>query len=96
MHQNYDHLLLYLVHLIVYLENDKKRYEIRVDFKGVENSKLKAAKCLFETIASTVELNAQHSQTLTIKSNFYEIGGNSLNSIYTISKLREKGYFIGE
>lgn len=30
-----------------------------------------------------------------MNSNFYEIGGNSLNSIYTILKLREQGYHIG-
>lgn len=26
--------------------------------------------------------------------NFYELGGNSLNSIYTVTKLRDQGYQI--
>ena len=30
-----------------------------------------------------------------MQSNFYELGGNSLNSDYTVLKLQEKGFFIG-
>lgn len=29
-----------------------------------------------------------------VSANFYELGGNSLNSIYTVTKLREVGFFI--
>jgi hypothetical protein len=28
--------------------------------------------------------------------NFYELGGNSLNSVFTVTKLRQKGYVISE
>lgn len=29
-----------------------------------------------------------------VSANFYELGGNSLNSIFTVTQLRDKGYFI--
>ncbi|EFN81121.1 hypothetical protein EAI_00160, partial [Harpegnathos saltator] len=32
---------------------------------------------------------------VTSHANFYELGGNSLNSIYTVTKLRDQGYQIG-
>lgn len=32
---------------------------------------------------------------ISLESNFYALGGNSLNSIYMIAKLRELGYSIG-
>jgi len=32
---------------------------------------------------------------VTLHSNFYELGGNSLNSVYTVTKLRDQGYQIG-
>lgn len=28
--------------------------------------------------------------------NFYDLGGNSLNSVFTVTKLREQGYVIGQ
>lgn len=31
---------------------------------------------------------------ISLESNFYALGGNSLNSIYTIAKLRDRGYAI--
>jgi hypothetical protein len=30
------------------------------------------------------------------EANFYELGGNSLNSVVTVTKLRQKGYVISE
>lgn len=32
--------------------------------------------------------------SISLKSNFYALGGNSLNSIYTMAKLRDRGYSI--
>lgn len=31
---------------------------------------------------------------ISLESNFYALGGNSLNSIYTVAKLRERGFCI--
>lgn len=30
-----------------------------------------------------------------MKSNFFELGGNSLNSVVTVAQLRDRGYYIG-
>lgn len=50
------------------------------------------AKDLFETVGSVIGRSVR--ATITINSNFYELGGNSLNSIFTVTELRNKGYFI--
>lgn len=71
--------------------NENKKTQLEIDYSDVESGKLKAAKCLFETI-STVLSNVP--QPISVKQNFYDIGGNSLNCIQTITKLRERGYFI--
>lgn len=33
--------------------------------------------------------------TISLKSNFFDLGGNSMNSIFTVSQLRKKGHKIG-
>ncbi|XP_004533561.1 uncharacterized protein LOC101450328 [Ceratitis capitata] len=48
---------------------------------------------LFETVGGVIGRSTR--TTLTLRSNFYELGGNSLNSIYTVTLLREKGYNVG-
>lgn len=51
------------------------------------------ARDLFETVGSVIGRSTR--ATLSANSNFYELGGNSLNSIFTVTLLREKGYSIG-
>lgn len=63
-----------------------------IDYTGVPEHQMKAAKVLFETVASV--LNRAARSAITINANFYEIGGNSLNSIFTITNLNNKGYQI--
>ncbi|KAK9501269.1 hypothetical protein O3M35_012011 [Rhynocoris fuscipes] len=63
------------------------------DLTGVPKDKEVAAECLFKTIISVLGNSVRAKVTVT--SNFYSLGGNSLNSVYTISKLREEGYIIG-
>jgi hypothetical protein len=53
---------------------------------------MEAAKVLFDTVASV--LNRSARSAISPEANFYEIGGNSLNSIYTITKLNDEGYHI--
>lgn len=48
---------------------------------------------LFETIGQAIGRSAR--TTISLESNFYQLGGNSLNSIYTVAQLRNQGYFIG-
>jgi hypothetical protein len=75
------------------LKNYKNSFDSRpkfqFDYSGVPENKKKVAKELFEVIASVTG-----KFELSFNSNFYEIGGNSLNSIHTIMKLKEKGFFI--
>lgn len=51
-----------------------------------------AARALFETIGEVIGRSTR--TTISLKSNFFELGGNSLNSIYTVAKLRARGYSI--
>lgn len=76
-----------------------KRYETiiddkttSIDYSGVPIEHLKKAEALFETIA---EITSHFSNRwISSDSNFYEIGGNSLNSIYVIARLRDRNYAI--
>lgn len=53
---------------------------------------MKSAKALFETIGEVIGRSTRTS--ISLESNFYALGGNSLNSIYTVAKLRDRGYII--
>ncbi|XP_015187502.1 PREDICTED: tyrocidine synthase 3 [Polistes dominula] len=63
------------------------------DYTGVSEEDLSKAKVLFPTIATVI--GASSRGTVNLNGNFYELGGNSLNSIYTVTKLRDQGYYIG-
>lgn len=67
-------------------------YQADIDYTGVPKHQMEAAKVLFETVATI--LNRAARAAITINANFYEIGGNSLNSIFTITTLNSKGYHI--
>ncbi|XP_055381226.1 beta-alanyl-bioamine nonribosomal peptide synthetase ebony [Condylostylus longicornis] len=73
--------------------NEDSEIIIDYDYSDVPESLQIIAEDLFETVGSVIGRSTR--TTLSVKSNFYELGGNSLNSIYTVTKLREKGYFIG-
>lgn len=62
------------------------------DFSGVAENEMKMAKILFETIDEVIGISNHAS--LSLKSDFYALGGNSMNSIYTIAKLRDHGYSV--
>lgn len=63
------------------------------DFSGVSECQMNIVKDLYETIGQVIGRSTR--ATLSLNSNFYQLGGNSLNSIYTVTQLRNKGYFIG-
>lgn len=71
--------------------NDSK-LSLDFDYSGVMICDYEKCRILFETIAEVVGYSTQ--TTLSLHSNFYEIGGNSLNSLFTVLKLRSNGYFI--
>lgn len=72
---------------------DDSNVIVDYDYTGVPEDQLKVAKDLFETIGSVIGRSTR--TTLALHSNFYELGGNSLNSIFTVTQLRDKGYNIG-
>lgn len=63
-----------------------------VDYTGVPHNRLEAARALFQTVTEVLGAGARSKVCQT--SNFYELGGNSLNSVYTVTKLRQRGYAI--
>ncbi|XP_065156085.1 beta-alanyl-bioamine nonribosomal peptide synthetase ebony isoform X2 [Atheta coriaria] len=72
--------------------NDDSLFQAEIDYNGVPQKKMEAAKVLFETVAQVLNRGARAA--INVNANFYEIGGNSLNSIFTISNLKEKGYHV--
>uniref|UniRef100_A0A336KE11 CSON009061 protein n=1 Tax=Culicoides sonorensis TaxID=179676 RepID=A0A336KE11_CULSO len=72
--------------------NDDALVEIDYDYSNIPENQLKLAKVLFETIGGIIGRSTR--TTMSIRSNFYELGGNSLNSIFTVTELRNKGYHI--
>ncbi|ALC47897.1 e [Drosophila busckii] len=63
------------------------------DYSQVPEQLKLTARDLFETVGGVIGRSTRAS--LSPHSNFYELGGNSLNSIFTVTLLREKGYNIG-
>ncbi|KAJ2940472.1 hypothetical protein O0L34_g6402 [Tuta absoluta] len=72
--------------------NDDTSITQEFDYTGVEPEEMEAAEVLLETVGEVLGRAARGA--ISIRAGFYELGGNSLNSIYTITKLREKGYYI--
>lgn len=64
-----------------------------LDYTGVPANHLDAARVLFETVA--VVLGGSTRSKVNLQANFYELGGNSINSVFTVTKLRQQGYAIG-
>uniref|UniRef100_A0A146KNY6 Mycosubtilin synthase subunit C n=1 Tax=Lygus hesperus TaxID=30085 RepID=A0A146KNY6_LYGHE len=63
-----------------------------IDLKGLNKEELTAGECLFRTISEVLGSSARGP--ITKDANFYSLGGNSLNSVLTISLLIEQGYAI--
>lgn len=72
--------------------NEDSALYIDQDYAGVPEGQLDTAKDLFEIVGNAIGRSVRGA--ITLKSNFYELGGNSLNSILTVSQLKEKGYFV--
>lgn len=72
-------------------EGDSTVY-IDKDYTGVPTEQLEVAKDLFEIVGNAIGRSVRGA--IGVKSNFYELGGNSLNSILTVSQLKEKGHFV--
>ncbi|CAH1394602.1 unnamed protein product [Nezara viridula] len=66
-------------------------HEMKFDFNDLPDENRPAMRCLWSTLASVLP----HAiRKLSPEANFFNIGGNSLNSVLTIAKLSEAGYNI--
>lgn len=72
--------------------NDDTEIELEMEFDGIDTKNMDKARVLFETVGNSIGRSIRSK--LTRSANFYELGGNSLNSIYTIAELRKKGFFV--
>lgn len=72
--------------------DDDTELELDIDLEGIGEADLVKARVLFETVGSSIGRSLRSK--LAKSANFYELGGNSLNSIFTIAELRKKGYFV--
>lgn len=88
------------ISFLVFLNNNCEKSEfsddpepaIDYDYNGIAQNELAKAQALFETIGEVIGRLAR--TTISLESNFYALGGNSLNSIYTVAKLRDRGFCI--
>lgn len=64
----------------------------KVCYRDIAEENIPKAKILTQTIIENINLSSNFG--ISMNSNFYEIGGNSLNSILIIAELRKKGYVI--
>ncbi|XP_050536385.1 gramicidin S synthase 2 isoform X2 [Daktulosphaira vitifoliae] len=74
------------------MSSTNKVNKLIIDYSGVSSTKMSTAKSLFETLSDVLG-NSLRSH-ITSNANFFALGGNSLNAIYTISKLADLGYSI--
>lgn len=72
--------------------SDDPEPAVDYDYSGISQNEHAKAQALFETIGEVI--GRMTRATITLESNFYALGGNSLNSIYTVAKLRERGFCI--
>lgn len=63
-----------------------------IDYSNIPNDKMQKAKILFKTIRNV--LGKSLRSPITGKSSFYFLGGNSLNSVVTVTKLQNLGFSI--
>jgi hypothetical protein len=71
---------------------DDTEVELEIDYTGVNEKNMEKAKVLFETVGNAIGRSIRSK--ISKLANFYMLGGNSLNSIYTIAELRKKGFKI--
>lgn len=74
-------------------EATKKEMKIELDMKSIPRERQRVAKQVFQIIGKTLGMELRGK--LSADANFYDLGGNSMNSILTVTELRDKGFFIG-
>lgn len=70
--------------------------DVPIDLTGVEAEKRDAARALLLTVGRVLGASVTRGFPLSIKKGFFEVGGNSLNSVLTVTSLQDRGYHVGE
>ncbi|XP_069936075.1 beta-alanyl-bioamine nonribosomal peptide synthetase ebony-like, partial [Cherax quadricarinatus] len=74
-------------------EGDER--EVEVDVSGVSKEEAGVARTLLLTVARVLGPQVARSQRLSLNTSFFDIGGNSLNSVLVVTSLIDLGYSIG-
>lgn len=74
------------------LPKEAFKVNFKYDLKNIARDKQRVAKNVFETIG--VALGNDAHMKLNPNSNFYRLGGSSLNTVATVYELRQKGYHV--
>lgn len=61
---------------------------------GLSQIQRPKAESLLKTVAAVLGGSARGK--VLLDANFYHLGGNSLNSVLTVTKLRDQGFLIGK
>nr|XP_045612452.1 malpicyclin synthetase-like [Procambarus clarkii] len=75
-------------------EKSTEDYQVDVDLSGVSDNEEAAARALLLTVARVLGPTAARGKRLSLNASFFEIGGNSLNSVMTVTSLKDLGYNI--
>lgn len=74
------------------LPKEAFKVNFEYDLKNISRDKHRVAKKVFETIG--VALGNDAHMKLNASSNFYRLGGSSINTVTTVYELRQKGYHV--
>ncbi|XP_050686170.1 zwittermicin A synthase ZmaJ-like [Eriocheir sinensis] len=71
--------------------------DIQIDLAGVQagSQEEEAARTLLLTVGRVLGPAVSKGTSLSLDTNFFNIGGNSLNSVSTIMALKDQGYVVG-
>ncbi|EEB17196.1 firefly luciferase, putative [Pediculus humanus corporis] len=64
-----------------------------MDFTGIPEKDMEKAKILFDVVLNVLGKSLRDS--INVKSNFYSLGGNSINSVMAVIMIQNRGYNLG-
>ncbi|KAK4313336.1 hypothetical protein Pmani_015324 [Petrolisthes manimaculis] len=68
---------------------------VEVEVSGASPEQQEAALVLLQTVARVLGPAAAGHQPLSLSASFFNLGGNSLNSVLTVTSLEDLGYTVG-
>lgn len=68
----------------------RRAYRVTIDYDQIPIDQQEIATTVFDVIGC----NIGRKDAITTNSNFFDIGGNSMNLVSTVDELRDAGYFI--